>query len=292
MLAELQGSDDLPAGWTDEQDGGTYRLRRRDDDALFGYAVGPHSLEGSPAAAGAAAAARAARRGGRLRGSRGGGRGAALRLRRRAFVRPARHGHPGPGADGRGIRGSRLRRAPARRVRRGGQLRPGRRDLLLRVDGHRAAVHRGLRPRAHRGPGRRRAPLRRRGRQRARAPRSWPSSRHRGGRAGRERGPRRGGRARALRRWAERWRRGTCRSCSRPTSSTRAGTRWPSAASPAATARSVCPTCFCTTVEDVTDLTGQEAERNRRWDSCFTLDLATSTGARCGLRIARATASG
>jgi ferredoxin len=34
---------DLPRGWTDEQDGGRYRLRRREDDALFGYAVGPHS---------------------------------------------------------------------------------------------------------------------------------------------------------------------------------------------------------------------------------------------------------
>jgi sulfhydrogenase subunit beta (sulfur reductase) len=34
---------DLPRGWTDEQDGGRYRLRRRDDGALFGYAVGPHS---------------------------------------------------------------------------------------------------------------------------------------------------------------------------------------------------------------------------------------------------------
>ncbi|MDR5684311.1 MAG: 4Fe-4S dicluster domain-containing protein [Armatimonadota bacterium] len=34
---------DLPAGWTDEQDGGTYRLRHRNDGALFGYAVGPHS---------------------------------------------------------------------------------------------------------------------------------------------------------------------------------------------------------------------------------------------------------
>jgi ferredoxin len=34
---------DLPAGWTDEQDGGRYRLHRRDDGALFGYAVGPHS---------------------------------------------------------------------------------------------------------------------------------------------------------------------------------------------------------------------------------------------------------
>ena len=34
---------DLPHGWTDEQDGGRYRLRRRNDNALFGYAVGPHS---------------------------------------------------------------------------------------------------------------------------------------------------------------------------------------------------------------------------------------------------------
>ncbi len=35
----------------------------------------------------------------------------------------------------------------------------------------------------------------------------------------------------------------------------------------------VCPTCFCTTVEDVTDLTGEHAERWRRWDSCFTMDF-------------------
>src|SRR6476619_4124863 len=40
---EIASSADLPAGWTDEQDGGHYRLRRRDDEALFGYAVGPHS---------------------------------------------------------------------------------------------------------------------------------------------------------------------------------------------------------------------------------------------------------
>lgn len=32
----------------------------------------------------------------------------------------------------------------------------------------------------------------------------------------------------------------------------------------------VCPTCFCTTVEDSTDLTGQRAERWRKADSCFT----------------------
>ncbi len=40
---EIASSADLPVGWTDEQDGGHYRLRRRDDEALFGYAVGPHS---------------------------------------------------------------------------------------------------------------------------------------------------------------------------------------------------------------------------------------------------------
>jgi ferredoxin len=36
----------------------------------------------------------------------------------------------------------------------------------------------------------------------------------------------------------------------------------------------VCPTCFCTTVEDVTDLTGEHAERWRKWDSCFTLGFS------------------
>ena len=36
----------------------------------------------------------------------------------------------------------------------------------------------------------------------------------------------------------------------------------------------VCPTCFCMTVEDVTDLTGEQAERVRRWDSCFTQDFS------------------
>ena len=42
----LGGVGDLPAGWTDEQDGGTYRLRRREDEALFGHNVGPNSWKG------------------------------------------------------------------------------------------------------------------------------------------------------------------------------------------------------------------------------------------------------
>ena len=40
----------------------------------------------------------------------------------------------------------------------------------------------------------------------------------------------------------------------------------------------VCPTCFCSTVEDVTDLTGDTAERWRRWDSCFTSDFTRIAG--------------
>lgn len=40
---ELTSTADLPVGWTDTQEGGTYRLTRRNDTALFGYAVGPHS---------------------------------------------------------------------------------------------------------------------------------------------------------------------------------------------------------------------------------------------------------
>jgi ferredoxin len=36
----------------------------------------------------------------------------------------------------------------------------------------------------------------------------------------------------------------------------------------------VCPTCFCTSVEDVSDLAGAAAERRQRWDSCFSTDFS------------------
>jgi Fe-S-cluster-containing hydrogenase component 2 len=50
----------------------------------------------------------------------------------------------------------------------------------------------------------------------------------------------------------------------------------------------VCPTCFCSNVEDTSVLGGQVADRWRRWDSCFTLghsyvhggSVRTSTRAR------------
>ena len=40
----------------------------------------------------------------------------------------------------------------------------------------------------------------------------------------------------------------------------------------------VCPTCFCSTMEDTTDLSGDHAERWRKWDSCFTLDYSKVAG--------------
>jgi ferredoxin len=36
----------------------------------------------------------------------------------------------------------------------------------------------------------------------------------------------------------------------------------------------VCPTCFCSSVEDSSDLTGAETARTRVWDSCFSLDYS------------------
>jgi len=38
-------AEDLPSGWTAEQEAGRYRLRRREDQALFGYSVGQRSFK-------------------------------------------------------------------------------------------------------------------------------------------------------------------------------------------------------------------------------------------------------
>ncbi len=41
----------------------------------------------------------------------------------------------------------------------------------------------------------------------------------------------------------------------------------------------VCPTCFCSTTEDTSDLAGVVSRRWRTWDSCFTLDFSYVGGA-------------
>src|SRR5215470_2828615 len=43
VFEEIRSEQDLPIGYTDEQDGGSYRLKRRNDEARFGYTVGPQS---------------------------------------------------------------------------------------------------------------------------------------------------------------------------------------------------------------------------------------------------------
>jgi ferredoxin len=43
VYGPVQSAKDLPVGWTDRQAPGSYRLEKRPDDAYFGYAVGPHS---------------------------------------------------------------------------------------------------------------------------------------------------------------------------------------------------------------------------------------------------------
>lgn len=40
----------------------------------------------------------------------------------------------------------------------------------------------------------------------------------------------------------------------------------------------VCPTCFCSTVREVSDLSGDRVERKREWDSCFNLDFSYMNG--------------
>jgi sulfhydrogenase subunit beta (sulfur reductase) len=43
VYEEILSADELPAGWTEVQEAASYRLERRDDEARFGYPVGPHS---------------------------------------------------------------------------------------------------------------------------------------------------------------------------------------------------------------------------------------------------------
>lgn len=44
-LDRITGIEDLPIGWRDEQDKGHYRLKRREDKALFGYNLGTRSFK-------------------------------------------------------------------------------------------------------------------------------------------------------------------------------------------------------------------------------------------------------
>ena len=43
LYDRISRPEDLPIGWTDEQEAGHYRVKRRDDSAFFGFVIGPHS---------------------------------------------------------------------------------------------------------------------------------------------------------------------------------------------------------------------------------------------------------
>jgi hypothetical protein len=149
VFDELTSADDLPAGWQDVQDGGTFRLERRDDQALFAHTVGHDSLK-------------------RLlfppivptwRARRGDDGGLEVEAPdpppRYAFVGLRSCDLHAVAIQDRVFLGDRYvepdYEAPAqRRVLRGCQLRSRRRQLLLRLDGHGSAGHGQVRPGAHR----------------------------------------------------------------------------------------------------------------------------------------------
>ena len=48
-FAQLTSADELPQGWGVDVGSGHYRLRKRDDDALFGHSARPQSWKAVPA---------------------------------------------------------------------------------------------------------------------------------------------------------------------------------------------------------------------------------------------------
>ena len=266
---EVASTADLPGGWVDVQEGGSFRLQRGPDDALFAHTVGHDSLKRwlfPPVRAGVARPAR----------------------RRCAPVVP----EPPPRYAFVGVRSCDLHAVAIQdRVFLGDRhveedyARAGAGAFFVAAQCARAGgtcfcasmdtgprAQRGLRPRAHGDPRRRRPPLRGRGGHRAR--RGGPgrrglaaaATRPSGARRTRPRPPRGASMGRALDttglrdllfanlehpRWddvADR-----CLSCGNCTM--------------------VCPTCFCSAVEDTTDLAGERGRRARGvWDSCFTLE--------------------
>jgi sulfhydrogenase subunit beta (sulfur reductase) len=265
---ELRSSADLPVGWTDEQDGGHYRLRRRDDEALFGYAVGPHAWKRYQLPPDQ-----------RLWSARRDARGGLTDVEV-SDGRPERYAFLGARSCELHAMGI-LERV----ILRGGRADPREGAFIVAVNCGQAAatcfcVSMETGPKATAGydlaltevlDGGRHyfvvdvgsdrggavldelAHAQARAQERARA-----EEVHAHARAGMGRELDVTGIKELLYRNVEhpRWedvadRCMTCGNCTM-----------------------VCPTCFCTTVEDTTDLTGEHVERHQRWDSCFTVDYS------------------
>ena len=277
VYRDVRSAADLPVGWGDEQDGGRYRLRRREDEAVFGYAVGPHSWKQflHPPRL-------------RLWRARRGENGEALEFVEESTEVP-RYAFFG-------VRSCELHAIAIQdRVFLPGanpdQNYAARREdvLLIAVNcgepsgtcfcssmGTGPKASSGLRPRADRGARGRESPIRRRGRNRARR-RVLAGVPYRLAEDVDERD-------------AAEVTAGAVAKMGRemPEVDLRAllyanyeHPRWDEVAERCLTCGNctmVCPTCFCTSVEDTADLTGEEAERWRRWESCFSMSFTHVTG--------------
>ena len=146
VYEEISSAADLPEGITDEQEGGTYRLHDRDDDALFGFNNGPNSWKhhlfppnltlwkAQRAEDGAISYEEEAEE--RPRYAFLGVRScdlAAIAVQDKVFIGDSLHRR-------------RLRGPPPRRLHRRDQLLEGGQHLLLRLDGHRPASEVRVRP--------------------------------------------------------------------------------------------------------------------------------------------------
>ena len=260
---------DLPAGWTDEQDGGRYRLARRDDDALFGYAVGPHSWKKflhPPVLrlwhASATKAGRSSSRSPTPKRSPLSACAPANSMRSPSRTVFSSEGHMS----------IRTTRRAAKALSSSRSIAACRRHLLLRLDEDgtegrrrfRSRADRDCRCRAHLFVLRGRDGGRGRGAGRAAASRGDAG---RGSKRRRRRRPHRRLMGREMR--ADDLHELLLRNLEHP--------RWDDVAERCLTCGNctmVCPTCFCTSVEDSSDLAGAETSRSRRWDSCFTMDFS------------------
>ena len=147
--APIERVDDLPAGWTDEQSPGRYRLAPSGTERLFDYAVGPTSWKRFtfPPEVQVTVGHRADGRVTFEAVEPDPPRLAFLGVRALRDRRPAR---PGPGPDRRPGHGRRLRRAPCGHDRDRGRMRRPSEHVLLHLDGHRARGDGRLRPRPDR----------------------------------------------------------------------------------------------------------------------------------------------